>query len=155
MSEATIERFELETISDRSTGVLVVRDFDKALATAKEIVAQHPISTIETDAQKKDAKAFRATLNKVIKAIDRRRIDTIADFATGFEQSCNEIKAVFSELERQYKTEIEAYEERQKAATVEAPEVKQYVATIKFTDEKLIKKLTDFCTKNGCALTIK
>ena len=154
MSE-TIETFELETISDRKTGVLAIKGFDETLQTARQIVAEHPVQTIENDAQKKEAKAFRATLNKVIKAIDSRRIDTVADYTADFEKACKEIKNVFSELEQGYKAEIERYEKSLEVASVETAPTTKYVATIKFTDPKLIKKLTDFCAKNGCDLSIK
>lgn len=154
MSE-TIETFELETISDRKTGVLAIRDYDATLQTARQIVAEHPVPTIENDAQKKEAKAFRAILNKVIKAIDRRRIDTVADYTSDFEDACKGIKNVFSELEQGYKAEIERYEKSLEVASVETAPTTKFVATIKFTDPKLVKKLTDFCTKNGCDLSIK
>lgn len=154
MSE-TIETFELETISDRKTGVLAIKGFDETLQTARQIVAEHPVPEIGNDAQKKEAKAFRATLNKVIKAIDRRRIDTVADYTSDFEEACKQIKDVFSELEQGYKAEIERYEKSQEIASVETAPTTKYVATIKFTDPKLVKKLTDFCAKNGCDLSIK
>lgn len=154
MSEK-IDAFELDTISDRKTGVLAIKDFDATLQTARTIVAENPVPVIENDVQKKEAKAFRATLNKVIKAIDRRRIDTVADYTSDFEESCKQIKAVFVELEEGYKAEIERYEKSQELASVEAEVARKYVATVKFTDPKLVKKLTDFCAKNGCELTIK
>lgn len=154
MSE-TIERFELETVSDRNTGVLVVTDFQKTLEQAKQIVAEHPITAIENDAQKKEAKAFRAVLNKVIKAIDRRRIDTVADFTQQFVSDVDEIKRVFVDLEQEYKAKIEEYENAQKIVVSETAAPKKYVATVKFADEKIVKKLTEFCQKNGCELTIK
>lgn len=154
MSE-TIERFELETVSDRNTGVLVVTDFQKTLEQAKQIVAEHPITAIENDAQKKEAKAFRAVLNKVIKAIDRRRIDTVADFTQQFVSDVDEIKQVFVDLEQEYKAKIEEYENAQKIVVSETTAPKKYVATVKFADEKIVKKLTEFCQKNGCELTIK
>lgn len=154
MSE-NIETFEMETISDKKTGVLIVKDFDSTIETARQIVAQHPVPTIESDEQKKVAKAFRATLNKVIKAIDRRRIDTVAEYTEEFEKSCNEIKGIFTEAERSYKTAIEAYEEAQKIASVAEEPTKRYVCTIKFSDEKLIKKITEFCVKYGLEATIK
>ena len=155
MSE-TIETFEMETISDKKTNVLAVKDFDLTLAKAKRIVAEHPVPTIENDDQKKAAKAFRATLNKVIKAVERRRIDSVADFTAEFEASCKEIVAVFYDAERGYKAAIEAYEDSLKVASVEAEQpARKYVATIKFTDEKIIKKLTEFCAKYGLEATIK
>jgi hypothetical protein len=156
MSESEkIETFELETISNRSTGVLAVKDFGKTLDTAKRIIEQYPVPTIENDAQKKDAKAVRATLNKIVKAIDRKRIDTVNDYTTEFEDSCNQIKTLFDERQAEFGKAISEYEDSQKTVIGAATDIKKFTATIKFTDGTLIEKLKNFCTKHGCELTIK
>jgi len=154
MSEK-VEAFELETISDKTTGVLAIKDFEATLETAKRIVAENPVPVIDNDEAKKEAKAFRATINKVVKAIDRRRIDTIADYTQDFADKCNQIKALLDDLQKGYGKAITDYEDSQKAVVADTAPAKKYTATIKFTDEKLIKKLTDFCLKNNCELTIK
>ena len=155
MDENKLDRFELDTISDRATGVLAIKDREQTFALAQQIVSEYPAFLITNDADKKVAKELRAKYNKVIKAIDRRRIDTVNDYTTDFANSCNELKAIFETVERQFKENIESYEEAQKVVVGDVSVTKKYVATIKFTDERIVKKLTDFCTKNNCELTIK
>lgn len=156
MAEEKIEKFELDTIVDTENGVLDIKGgFEKTLALALEIVNQNQVFEIVNDSDKKRAKEIRANLNKVVKAIDRRRIDTIADYTIQFTENCNAIKKLFEDRAAEFKAVIDAYEESQKLVVGEEAGTKRYTATIKFTDEKLIKKLTDFCTKNGCELTIK
>lgn len=147
--------FELETISNREDGVLMVKDFANTYATAQKIIEEHPIVTIETDEQKKIAKATRATLNKIVKAIDRKRIDTLNDFGYAFEEQCNCIKTLFDNHASALGEKIKEYEESQKLAVSETAKQKVITATLKFYDEKIIKKLTDFAQKNGCELSIK
>ena len=154
MAEEEI-KFELDTVSDRSTGVLKVNDYESTLELAKHILDVHPVFEILTDADKKEAKALRATYNKIVKEIDRRRIDTIADFTTEFREQCNSIKELFDNAQKELGQRILAYEEEHKAAVVEGDKVTKYTATLKFTDPKLVDKLTQFAQKYGCELVIK
>ena len=149
--------FELETISNRETGTLVVKDFDATYALAEKIIAEHPIVKIENDEVKKQIKATRATFNKIVKAIDRKRIDTLAEFGFEFEAQCNLIKQVFDKHQAKMGEVIKEYEDSQKLVVSEGETAKPKVitATLKFYDEKIVKKLTDFAQKNGCELSIK
>ncbi len=156
MAEEVIEKFELDVISDRQTGVIAINGKERTWEIAKAIVAQTALFVIQDDAGKKLMKGWHADLNKIISAIDRKRIDTIADFTSDFTTECNELKDFLNEHRLKLNEEIKRYEESQKVVVATGTTtLKKYTATIKFTDEKLIKKLTDFCQKNGCELTIK
>jgi len=148
-------KFELDTVSDRNTGVLAVADYDNTLALAKRILEEHPVFEITNDDDKKVAKNLRASFNKIVKSIDRRRIDTVADFTTDFTEQCNNIKVLFDDAQKALGERINAYEEAQKTVAVEGAKVTKYTATLKFTDPKVVDKLTAFAQKYGCELTIK
>lgn len=148
------EMFELETISDKTTNVLCVKDFEKQLALAQKILEDHPVFEILTDDDKKEAKAIRASLNKVVKAVDRRRIDDIADYTNAFSEQCKQISALFDARQKEFGEKINAYEDAHKAVVGVAAPTK-ITATLKYTDPKITKLLTDFATKHGCELVIK
>lgn len=148
--------FELDTVASKDEGLCIRGGYEKTLALVKDILVAHPSYDITNDAEKKQAKETRATLKKCIDAIDRTRIDAVADYTKAFTDQCNEIKALFEERRKEFDTKIKTYEESQKVVVADTTKAgKKYTATIKFTDEKLVKKLTDFCAKNGCELTIK
>lgn len=146
--------FELVTINDKVNNVLKVKDFEKTLQTAKDIVASANL-VITNDADKKLAKETRATFNKVVKAIDRKRIDDTNDFISQFNDECNQIKSIFDEAQKKLGEDINAYEEAHKVVVVESATVAKFVATLKFSDPKVVDKLKTFAEKNGCELSIK
>ena len=148
-------KFELEVISDRENGILKVSDYEENIKNAREILALYPIIDIENDEQKKVYKTVRATFNKFVKAIDRKRIDTVSDYCITFEEQCNEIKNLFDDAQKAMGEKIKEYEDKQKVVVADTTATTKYTATLKFTDEKIIKKLQDFAVKNGCELTIK
>lgn len=148
-------KFELEVISDREKGILKVSDYEENLKNAREILALYPIIDIENDEQKKVYKTVRATFNKFVKAIDRKRIDTVSDYCITFEEQCNEIKNLFDDAQKAIGEKVKEYEDKQKVVVADTTATTKYTATLKFTDEKIIKKLQDFAIKNGCELTIK
>ena len=149
-------KFELETVSSKEDGLCIRGGYANTVALVNKILDAYPSYEVTNDTQKKQAKETRATLKKCITAIDRNRIDSIADYTAQFTEQCNAIKALFEERWKEFDENIKSYEESQKIVSAgELKPNKKYTATIKFTDEKLIKKLTDFCEKNGCELTIK
>lgn len=153
MGETEFENFELEVVANSETGELyVVNDIYKLVDT---ILDQHKVFIITDDAGKKKLKSWKASFNKIVKAIDRRRIDTIADYTTSFTNECNALKHRFESRVGEFEEELKRYEDTQRETIVEQEKARKYVATVKFYDEKIIKKLTDFCTKNGCELVIK
>jgi len=156
MAEENLGKFELDVVADKKTGLIAVSGKDNVWAIARAIVAQATPFVIQDELGKKKMKGWRADLQKIITAIDRKRIDTIADFTSDFTSECNELKEFFTQARNLLDVEIHKYEDSQKLVVgAVATGTKKYTATIKFTDEKLIKKLTDFCEKNGCELTIK
>jgi len=148
------EMFELETISDKETHVLCVKDYDVQLAKVQEILEDHPVFKITNDEEKKQAKAIRASFNKAVKAIDRRRIDDIADFTSSFTEQCKTLAGLLDERQKAFGEEINAYEESQKAVANETV-VKKITATLKYTDPKITDKLIKFAQTNNCELVIK
>lgn len=151
-----VDVFELETAVDSQSGTLVVvGGRENAIQSVNNFLAQYPIFEILNDNDKKRAKEIRTGLNKCIDSIDRRRIDSVLDFTYQFQTECNELKDLFVERKNEFDKRIKDYEQSQKVVVATNNAVKKYTAVIKFTDEKLIKKLTDFCTKNGCELSFK
>lgn len=148
------EMFELETISDKETNVLCVKDYDIQVAKVQKILEQHPVFEITNDDEKKDAKAIRASFNKAIRAIDRRRIDDIAEFTSSFDIQCKAIANMLDERQKAFGEKINAYEAAQKAVVGETA-VKKITATVKYTDAKITEKLRKFCITNNCELVIK
>ena len=149
-----ITKFELETISDKERGVLTVKDYESNIALVADSLAVYKDFEIRTEEEKKDYKKKRAEINSIIKAIDRKRIDTVADYCCVFEDQCNQIKDLFNEAQLAIAEKVKEWEDRQKVVA-ESGKTTRFTATLKFTDEKIIKKLQDFAVKNGCELTIK
>ena len=143
--------FELDTISDVSHGILRVRDYEKSLAMVNDILNSYPVYKISTDAELKEAKATRALFNKTIKAIDRKRIDTIEEFVGEFKTQCNDIKALLDARATEFGNEIDEYIANRDVIN----QVKTYKAIITFEDKNMIEKINEFCKKNNLNLTIK
>lgn len=149
-------KFELEVVSDKELGVLKLSDYEKSLALAKEILASNPVFAIENDNDKKLAKDIRARLNKVAEQVSRVRIDSVDEFTKTFTEQCKEISDLFKARATEFGEVIKPYEEAQKIIAgdvVAKPKV--ITCVVKFYDDKILKKLTDFCTKNACELSIK
>ena len=149
-------RFELETISSKEGGLQIQGGYESTLAVVYKILELYPAFEITNDTEKKQAKELRATFKKCVDSIDRTRIDSIADYTATFTNQCNTLKALFEERRLEFDRNIKEYEASQKAVLGTASaSVKKYTATIKFTDEKLIEKIKNFCIENGCELVIK
>ena len=148
------EMFELETISDRETHVLCVKDYDIQLAKVQKILEDHPVFEITNDEEKKAAKAIRSSFNKAVKAIDRRRIDDINEFTESFSEQCKSLALLLDERQKEFGEKINAYEEANKVVVGDTA-LKKITATVKYTDPKITEKLRKFCVTNGCELVIK
>lgn len=149
-----INKFELETISDKERGILTVKDYESNVALVADSLEVYQHIEIRTEDEKKDYKKKRAAINAIIKAIDRKRIDTVADYCSVFEEQCNTIKKLFDDAQQAIADKVKEWEDQQKVVA-ETGKGTRFTATLKFTDEKIIKKLQDFAVKNGCELTIK
>lgn len=154
MAEENIQNFELDVVSDKKTGLIAVRDKERVWEIAKELVNRTPAFVIEDKEGLKRAKGWHADINAIIKGIDRKRIDTIEDFTSDFANDCNELKNFLVQHLALLKEEIKTYEDKQKAVIGTAT-VKKFTATLKFSDPKIVDKLTKFAQTNGCELTIK
>lgn len=149
-------KFELEVVSDKERGVLKLGDYEKSLETANAILANNPVFVINDDNDKKIAKDTRARLNKVAEQVNRVRIDSIDEFTKEFANQCKEIADKFKTRANEFGEIIKPYEEAQKVIAGEiVSKPKVITCTVKFYDEKILKKLADFCTKNGCELAVK
>lgn len=149
-------KFELEVVSDKASGVLKLGDYDKSLQLANEILANNPVFAIENDNDKKIAKDIRARLNKVADQVSRVRIDSVDEFTREFTNQCKEIADKFKARANEFGEVIKPYEEAQKVVAGESVlKPKVITCVVKFYDEKILKKLADFCTKNGCELSVK
>lgn len=150
-----INKFELETIADRNNGILAVKDFESNLQLVTNALSVYQNIVINTEEEKKELKSKRAELNKIIKAIDRKRIDTLTQFCDDFEIQCNTIKEQFDIAQKTIGEKVKEFEDNQKVAVEEGKSITKYTATLKFYDERVIKKLQEFAIKNCCELTIK
>jgi len=147
--------FEIDTVSDRSTGTLSVVDYADKLALAHQIVDGIYLGKITNDAQKKSAKDTRATLNKIKEAIERKRIDSVSDFTIDFENQMKEIAKVFDDAQKTLGANVKEYQDSTKIAVSQGAAVTKYTAKLTFTDKKIIADLTAFCEKRNIALEIK
>lgn len=149
-------KFELEVVNDKELGVLKLGDYEKSLETANQILANNPVFVINDDNDKKIAKDTRAKLNKVAEQVNRVRIDSVDEFTREFANQCKEIADKFKARANEFGEVIKPYEEAQKVVAGESVlKPKVITCVVKFYDEKVLKKLADFCTKNGCELSVK
>ena len=149
-------KFELEVVNDKERGVLKLGDYEKSLKVADEILAKNPVFVIEDDESKKLAKDTRARFNKVAEQVNRVRIDSVDEFTREFTNQCKEIADKFKARANEFGEVIKPYEEAQKVVAGESVlKPKVITCVVKFYDEKVLKKLADFCTKNGCELSVK
>lgn len=149
--------FELETIEKNTDGSIIeIKDFEQTLENAREIVNNNPVFIITNDSEKKEAKAIRANLNKVIKAINQKRINDVNNLVSLYESQCKEIVEIFDKAQKEFGEQIKTYEDKVKEeSTIVSQEAKQFTATITFTDSKMVDKLISFCEKNNLTITIK
>lgn len=155
--ELKMNTFELETIEKKNDGSIIeIKNFEQTLESAREIVNNNPVFIITNDSEKKEAKSIRAHLNKVIKAINQKRISDVSNLVSLYESQCKEIVEIFDKAQKEFGEQIKAYEDKVKEeSTIVSQEAKQFTATITFTDAKMVDKLISFCEKNNLTITIK
>ena len=137
------------------TNELQIKNYEEQLEIAKEILEQNQVFEIKTDDDCKKAKEIRSKFNGVIKQIDRRRIDLVEELTSTFTEQCNELKTLFDNRQKEFGKVINEYVDSKKTVVAPKTDAKKFTATIKYYDEKISKKLEDFCIKNNCELTIK
>ena len=148
------EKRELVLDSKEINGVFQVSNYDEILANLQDILCtDYKVFKITNEDEYRELKDKRARLNKVIESIDRRRIDTIEELTKTYEYQCRQLKNIVNERKLELAQEIKIWADSKKEVVVDTK--KKITATIKYYDEKISKKLEDFCRKNGCELTIK
>jgi len=145
------EKFEIDLVNNND--VIELKNYEKTLEIANEILGEYQAFKIENDDELKIAKEKRAKLNKVVSMIDRRRIDTINDFTSLYVNQCKSLTELFDKRQKEIGIEINKYIESKKESVVSKPKV--ITATVKFYDEKVVDKLSNFCSKNNCELSVK
>ena len=147
--------------------LIIKTEFDKNLIQLKlknkeelvEAIVQSfkPVFVITNDIDKKIAKNERAKLNNIVKALDRERIDRVADLVSNFENDCNDIKELIKNESVKWDKEIKSYEATQaeiiksQGTLVEASDTTQkFIITI--PNDAVLKKLVKFCETNNCTL---
>lgn len=151
------EKFDLVPTLEPERQVLDLKDYDQAIAAINDYLATKPAFLITDDKDATQARKIRAEINSFAKNIDRLRIDTIADFTTDFTEKCKNIVGLLKARADEIGDNIKEYDKTKEL--VAAPVVETKPTMMKFIievpSEKVLTKLTDFCTKNGCTLTSK
>lgn len=146
------EKFGLTLIPTDTGEGLILKNYETLKEDINKILESNPTYIITDNSQLKEAKNFRAKLNKTIKNIDRMRIDAITDLTSTFTKQCNELVDLIDKKQKEIGKEVKTYEDSKKLVIVETKT--KIIATLKFFDEKLIKKITEFAEKNDCELSI-
>ena len=150
-------QYALDTVADKN-GALAFKDYDAIKRQLVISVANTIVPVIENKETRTNVLHKRADLNNAIKTIDRRRIDAVNDAKAIIEAQAKELNSILKAKIEEIDNAVKSYDESLLVAEVtrvEPTKPRTYVATIKFTDEKIIKKLTDLCEKNNIQLTIK
>lgn len=146
---------ELDTFKNVQ-GKLEVSRYEEVINQVGYFLDERPVFELTSEEDHKRAKEVRAEINKVLGLIKRRRIDAVADFVGLYEEQCKTIERCLDKRQKEFGAAISDYEEKVKSEDVVASATaKIYTATLTFTDEKLIKKISDFAEKNNCELNIK
>ena len=147
--------FELESVV-KTENAIEIKNYESTFEAAKALIDSHPIYVIMDDTQKGEAKKVRANFNKIKDAIKNKRLSDINVLTGEYEKHMKSLEKLFDDAQKQWGEEIKTYENKEKASDVVVEtKAKEFTATITFTDEKMIKKLTDFCEKNNLTITIK
>ena len=140
-------------LSVETKGKLTLANKNLIIEQALDIISEMPTTIIQDDSELKRVKEFRASCNNCIKAIDRLRIDYVADYTSEFEADCNAVKKIFEDKQKELGVAVKTYEDSKKEVVVERKH--KITATLKFYDENIIKKIKKFAEQNGCELSIK
>lgn len=141
--------FELDTIADAKEGVIKISDYEYSKSLVDQILNNFKPFEITDNDSLKVAKEQKATFNKIIKAIDRKRIDTIDDYVATFKEQCESLKKPFEDRVEELSQKINAFS----AKTTFKPT--KYSVTVTLTDEKELNKLTEYLKKKGYEFQVK
>jgi len=135
--------FEIESNLGGRKADLAVKNFDKVKSTALKILELNPVFEVLNDDDKKRAKNVRTAFNNAVKAINRRRIDDVAEFTATFVNQCDELVKMFEERSKQFGEKIKAYENAQ-------PKPTKFEVTIKSYDPKVIEEARAWAIAHNC-----
>lgn len=138
---------EVTVIADKKTHTLAVKDYESTLANIKEALKSYNApESISDDETNKAAKAERANLNKLAKAISDKRIATVEDFTGDFQDQMKNLTKLIVDKANTYKKPIDDYANSKKVVAVEPA---KYTLVCTTMDESKYKKLVAFCKDNG------
>lgn len=141
--------FELDTLSDAKQGILQVSNYEHTKELVDNILEQYQVFEIIDEDDLQRAKQIRAILNKITKAIDRKRIDTIEDYTRDFKEQCNTLKELIDTRSKEFSANINNFNKDKKYVAEE------YVAVVTTSDAKAFKKLQEYCVKNNLNIKVK
>lgn len=145
------ERFSLDIVEvDNSLAVS-----PQTVGVALALLEKTKVFEIQNDSDKRRATEIRAGLNKIIKEIDRTRIDKIADLTQIFTEQCNNLKELFNERQKEFGDAIKQYTDSKKAVLGADTPLKKCILTIKTSNSQAVEEITKLCIKYSCDLTIK
>lgn len=134
---------EVDVSIDKVKGELKVKDYEDYLARSKEAVGKVYVpETISNDEDNRKAKATRATLNAIARQISDKRISSIDDFTSDFQEKMKLLTSIFKDKADELKKPIDDYANR-----LAKPKV--IVITCKTYDRKVADKLFAYCEKNA------
>lgn len=139
---------ELELREVQTNGVLRVANYEETCNLIQEVIQDLNLpEVITSEEEKKVLKAKRAQLNKVIKAIENRRISIVADFTRVFQNECKGIVQLLDNAQNSIKELLDAYQKQEDGNK----ETKIFATTrvcVEITDSEIFKKFITFCEKN-------
>ena len=149
-----MEKRDLSLESISSNGVLIVKDYERLNNDiAQELEESYQVFEINSEEEYQELKKKRVRINHLIDSLDTRRKDVIKDTTLTFNEQCKALINILDARQKAIGDELKKWKDSQKEVVVDTK--KKIVATIKYYDEKISKKLEDFCKKNNCELTIK
>jgi vacuolar-type H+-ATPase subunit H len=144
-------KFELQEIT--TNGELTVQNYEETLSNLIEILkAINVPEKITTELEKKELKNSRATLNRMIKQINERRIGIVEDFTSSFQRQCKNFVNLINEKQILIGEKVKEYEDSKKEIVVEKQ--KTITATLKFNNPNVLEKLIKFCEENLIELKV-
>lgn len=124
--------------------------------TLKEYLKDIPSKTIIQNAEDyKIMNEYRLQLKRLVKAIDRQRIDRVKDFTHDFVASCEELVGMIEEKLNPIIKSLEDYDLAQEEKVKAEEKEKVYKAIFKYKDNSLTMKIKEFAQKYNIEIEIK
>lgn len=140
--------FDVEIVKT-SDYKIAIKDYDDILKKAKTICDSFNTTIIQSDADNKLAKEFRAKCNKAKDQIKNLRISTVEEITGELVEQAKSLEALFDAKQKEVGAEIKAYDSAKKEQKTLVNKTKTYSLKLTYTLEKLTQKIIDFCEKNN------